>query len=361
MLAMRTPQCRSLIPHSHDRTSARSFRLRHVLVLVLWSLQSTSVEAYKTRQSGGNGGKDFEIECDEGKALIGIRGQAGDYVDRIQGICAQFDRIMEIREVDQTASAGGTEGESFRIQCPSSQVVVGLVGRSDGFVDRIGIICARMAENGSEVKLGREHRSQAGGNGGEEFRINCDKPAVGLVGKADWYVDRIGLICETAALAPVEPRNPSRPDLRAVIRDMPFHVHEEIDHITFSVELWNVGQPVRRRSLLELDIDFLTTGTGFRTELPGTMNATSASSRHGEEVFCRNTTTLETDALERCSYRISEPAVGRLLTMNITIQASIPGIYRFQAEADPTNRVHEGDGGGGNNKSVPRSVRVLPD
>ena len=181
-------------------------------------------------QAGGGGGQPFTLTCGDGRALIGIRGRAGDVVDSIRGVCAQLDELGAVTAVSTTAVTGGSGGEyDYELRCPSSQVVTGLRGRAASFLDEVSLVCARMAtlDSGAVDPAGRTDGDVAGvvergrsvarlfasageGNGGAPFTLNCPGtlPARGLQGRSAALVDRIGLVCDAVTIAPALPEPP---------------------------------------------------------------------------------------------------------------------------------------------------------
>ena len=174
------------------------------------------------------GGQPFTLTCGDGRALIGIRGRAGNVVDSIRGVCAQLDELGAVTAVSTTVVTGGSGGEyDYELRCPSSQVVTGLRGRAASFLDEVSLVCARMAtlDSGVVDPAGRTDGDVAGivdrgrsnallfasageGNGGAPFTLNCPGtlPARGLQGRSAALVDRIGLVCDAVTIAPVLPR-----------------------------------------------------------------------------------------------------------------------------------------------------------
>jgi hypothetical protein len=275
-------------------TTARAAGVAALALVGALLLPAGASAAELSGQAGGSGGQPFSLTCGDGRALIGIRGRAGDVVDSIRGVCATIDEIGAVTAISTTATTGGTGGEyDYELRCPSSQVVTGLRGRAGSFLDEVSLACARLAtvESGAVDLAGRTDgeiaavvdrgRSNARlfasageGNGGTSFILNCPGtlPARGLQGRSAALVDRIGLVCDSTTIAPALPRplltiggvagirtdlTPVQPrprldladgrtapvappDLRAVLKDVPF-VHGSPLPLEVSVELWNVG------------------------------------------------------------------------------------------------------------------------
>ncbi|MFY2559947.1 hypothetical protein ACN469_20190 [Corallococcus terminator] len=98
------------------------------------------------------------------------------------------------------ATHGKDGGNPHVLRCPPSYVAVGLSGRAGGTLDQLALVCAYM---GSDGNLGAQYvtTGAVGGGGGEAFSLMClaNQAVVGFRGRADRYVDRVGLYCSTIA------------------------------------------------------------------------------------------------------------------------------------------------------------------
>lgn len=332
-------------------------------------------------QAGGTGGQPFTLTCGDGRALIGIRGRAGDVVDSIRGVCAAIDEIGAVTATSTTATTGGTGGEyDYELRCPSSQVVTGLRGRAGAFLDEVSLACARLAtlDTGAVDPAGRTDGDVAGivdrgrsnarlfasagdGSGGAPFTLNCPGtlPARGLQGRSAGLVDRIGLVCDAVTIAPVLPRppltiggpaglrtgltpvqprpqlglvggqtpTPAPPDLRAVLKDVPF-VHGAPLPLDVTVELWNVGTAgAPAGAALELAGDFpLTLPVDFEVTAGGV-----------------GAVTLPTTAAPRVRFEAAAvaPRGSRALGLRVQLPPAPAGNRELTARADPGNQLAE--------------------
>ena len=169
-----------------------------------------------TSAAGGGGGKSFTLDCPSNRVLVGIRGRAHSWIDRIQGVCAKvnYDGSWS-GSTTNTGYKGGNGGQSFSRLCPQGRAVSGIAGRAGMFVDQIRIYC-RSLVNANEEGLrkagrltgGRLGVSSAGGRGGKAFgRYDCldNMPGRGLSGKSGNYLDRIQLRCRAGSTLPSQP------------------------------------------------------------------------------------------------------------------------------------------------------------
>jgi hypothetical protein len=282
--------------------------------------------------AGGNGGtKSFSLLCKEGRALIGIKGRSGWYVDRIEGICARFDEILAASSVQTTGATGGTGGtSSYEFRCPSGQVVVGLFGRSAWWIDKIGIKCGRLTAEGlvEPYSVTLDFFS-AGGTGGSSFNRTCpdNKPAVGIEGRSGWYIDKIRLACDKPVLTAITAQ--SGRDLRVVVKDLPFRVPEDTS-VTYHVELWNVGaSTVASGATVDLKSDYQMLPL-ITVPFLG-IGACDVHSYFGSDVFTRCT----------ANQAIPSKGMGMRVTMDFIAAQWGSSAFEFSGIADPTGQVSE--------------------
>jgi hypothetical protein len=73
----------------------------------------------------------------------------------------------------KTVAAGGEGGDEFAINCTSGQVLAGLTGRASGKIDAIGALCVSVDESGNWVGSPVDQGTQQGGSGGQPFTTTC--------------------------------------------------------------------------------------------------------------------------------------------------------------------------------------------
>jgi hypothetical protein len=156
------------------------------------------------------GGTNMKLSCGPDRALIGIAGASGQWVDRVQGICMQVTSDGKwIGSETMTPTSGGSSGTPYSIRCATNSAVVALSGRAGQWVDKLQVHCKPLSFNGS-VTGNMVLAGAAGGTGGSTgFGPNmCDdnRPARALAVFAGGNVivantvDRIGLTCSRPAV-----------------------------------------------------------------------------------------------------------------------------------------------------------------
>lgn len=79
----------------------------------------------------GSGGGSFQSDrCDQG--FDGFKVRAGQWLDSIKAICGGV----------AGPSHGGSGGKEQDVMCPAGKAVVGVYGRAGDYVDRLGVLCA---------------------------------------------------------------------------------------------------------------------------------------------------------------------------------------------------------------------------
>lgn len=101
---------------------------------------------------------------------------------------------------------GGNGGDDFSIDCGDDAVLVGVSGRKGSWIDRISARCVKVAMDGKW--LGSVFsRGQAGGDGGNSFTFDCPRDsAIGeMGGRYGWYINRLILNCIPASISTNQP------------------------------------------------------------------------------------------------------------------------------------------------------------
>jgi hypothetical protein len=175
-------------------------RLAAVVAAGLLSIAAIAF-AYDTPIAGGNGGQSYSLSCGNNRALVGIRGKEGSFVDRVQGVCAQinFDGSWQ-GDTTTTGTAGGVTNNNFNLTCPTGQAVTEITGKSGWYIDKLKVRCGALGQNGRFTNLGNYLSGVAGNssvtnNFGPLTCLN-NQPARLIQGRAATYVDAIGLGCE---------------------------------------------------------------------------------------------------------------------------------------------------------------------
>jgi hypothetical protein len=184
-----------------------------VAVLLLGSPRSRAQETTRSPDSDG-GGTRFSLTCGETKVLIGVVGGAGQWVNRVRGVCMEINNaggwIGPESLTDPTATSGGT---GFFLKCPRNSAVNALSGRAGQWLDMLQVHCKPLGASGhltgSMVLARDDTKTSVGGSAGNTgFGPNecaSDRPARILKADAGSVlgtptVDRIWLDCQQPTL-----------------------------------------------------------------------------------------------------------------------------------------------------------------
>ena len=99
---------------------------------------------YQTAAAGGGGGNPFTLRCPDDAVLVGVQGNAGGVVDRVQPVCRQIDPSGLLLDGRSSGAAGGGGGTAFSLQCPENHAVSGIDGKASLYVDQLRIKCGRL-------------------------------------------------------------------------------------------------------------------------------------------------------------------------------------------------------------------------
>ncbi len=101
---------------------------------------------FANRVSDAGGNIDHISMCPLGRALRGLVGHTGAYVDEIKGQCSfPQDIALQVLPLDTAISSAITAesgGNPASVECGSGQAMVGLRARSGAYLDHLNIICA---------------------------------------------------------------------------------------------------------------------------------------------------------------------------------------------------------------------------
>lgn len=165
---------------------------------------------------GGGGGTAYTLDCPSNQVLVGIKGRAGSWIDRIHGVCVKVNYDGSWSGGTTTTSyKGGSGGTAFSRTCASGYAVSGISGRAGSLVDQIRIYCRKLVnatndglKNAGRLTGSRTGLSSVGGGGGQAFgRYDCldNMPGRGLRGRSGSSLDRIQLYCRVGSTLPSTP------------------------------------------------------------------------------------------------------------------------------------------------------------
>lgn len=146
--------------------------------------------------------------CPAPEVVVGIQGQAGSYIDRLQALCAlpvvavnrattPFEYTLALHPSSPGAAHGGAGGEAYQLPCPPGQILTGIFGRSGAYIDQISLICASFSLGTApgpkgdvyaiiEVPSSRGPLTKSsGGTGGRPFSLSCPTGYIADLGGSD--------------------------------------------------------------------------------------------------------------------------------------------------------------------------------
>jgi hypothetical protein len=100
-------------------------------------------QSYNGGFIGGSGGQPFELICGTNKAVVGMKGRAGFYLDALSLACAAVnaDGTIKSGTTTWTATRGGSGGSVFGPLFCTGRPATDLVGRGGSWVDALEIRC----------------------------------------------------------------------------------------------------------------------------------------------------------------------------------------------------------------------------
>ena len=134
--------------------------------------------------------------------MIGVRLRVGSWVDRIEAVCSLFTNGVRSGStfvgLSNTGSfIGGSGGQPFELICGTNKAVVGMKGRSGIYLDALSLACAALNADGTIKSGTTTWTASHGGSGGSPFGplLCTGGPARDLVGRGSSWVDRLEMRC----------------------------------------------------------------------------------------------------------------------------------------------------------------------
>lgn len=199
------------------RETLSSLRFHHVLAMLLFVIALTLPVLVGATTDlgpyGSSGGNAFRAECPRGSYLVGLQGKAGDWVDRIEMLCASW---MHSGQIFGPSSVVGSFGDSRGGRTTFGNCNDGSVKnraihswsvtvlRSDKpFVNKLGVQCVALGPPGppgtfvfgsSSAPSNRPFNEPFGLSNPDQV-CPVGEAAVGIHGRAGLFLDAVGLIC----------------------------------------------------------------------------------------------------------------------------------------------------------------------
>ena len=194
---------------------ARALPTRAVTLIVLVTAPGQlRAQDATTSAGGGGGGQPYSLSCGS-NALAGVQGTYADdgigfFVTKLQGLCVAVntDGSWLGSPTPTSGFAGQNRGTAVSAVCPSGWAVSGLTGEGGWYVDRFWIYCTPLSAFGhtsgsptmQQSVIGDQplvHQSFFG-----PFYCPGAKPAKGLVGRAQDWIDQVALVCNYPSVPP---------------------------------------------------------------------------------------------------------------------------------------------------------------
>ncbi len=121
---------------------------------------------------GGTTGDPYALTCAEDEVVVGLRGRSGTTVTALGLVCARMQENGALVDRDDRPTIGATTGNVFYSECPQTEAVIEVRGRAGTTLDRVGVRCARVRR---WVQLGTPGSIEPsyGGTGGAPFTDGC--------------------------------------------------------------------------------------------------------------------------------------------------------------------------------------------
>ena len=133
-------------------------------------------DVQQTAVRGGDGGNLYQLICRTGYVAVGLRGSSGTRIDTVELACRELlddGRLGD--ELYTTARAGADNDNPYEIDCPDGRAIVGFRGREDSDIRAIGVDCAEIVP---WIVEGRGHElgdDLVGDRRGREFVDLCSR------------------------------------------------------------------------------------------------------------------------------------------------------------------------------------------
>ena len=135
---------------------------------------------------GSSTGDPYALTCAQDELVVGLRGRTDTTIGALGLVCARMLDNGMFANRDERPMIGATTGEAFSSECPQSEAVMAVRGRAGTTLDRIGVRCARVR---AWVQMGAPGSIEPsfGGLGGVPFTDTCPPGYFlqGLLGTAE--------------------------------------------------------------------------------------------------------------------------------------------------------------------------------
>src|SRR5688500_3709007 len=142
---------------------------------------------------GGSGGTAFDLDCGGDAVLAGVHVNSGTLIDKVEPVCIQVGLTGTWGAKFAVGSAGGVGGSKTSLLCDDGWAVMGIKGASGNLVDSLALHCGKMGRVTEVIKIveGKVLKGPVGGPGGAAFDDMCPSSQIGrgLKGRSSNLVD----------------------------------------------------------------------------------------------------------------------------------------------------------------------------
>ncbi len=200
--------------NNHDLRSNHFFQLflsAITVALAFVAITPVATQQVKLDVLGGPGGNYFEHICGPGRVLVGVSGYTGVWIDNVQAVCARVEATAVADPQTEGPVFGGARPLTNGTFCPRSTVVVAALeadeNKDNRFLGYIGVGCTNLSARNflpaatamkGSGRLASEPRDTTGSDlFVRPARQQCPvgTVAVGIQGRANRFLDALGLIC----------------------------------------------------------------------------------------------------------------------------------------------------------------------
>jgi YVTN family beta-propeller protein len=169
--------------------------------------QSPDTSVNYTPAIGGGGGAPFQLACSSDEILVGVHGKFEMYVNQIGPQCVRMDQLGRWigDPVNGTLAGNSATGTGFSKTCPRDFAVSGFRGHAGQYVNQLEMECRALTPAGGltgEVQY-------LGGAGGPDgtgqgpFSCGTGNPVFALYGRSGGWLDSFGVQCRPGAITPI--------------------------------------------------------------------------------------------------------------------------------------------------------------
>jgi YVTN family beta-propeller protein len=177
-----------------------------------------------TPAAGGTGGAPFMLACEANEVLVGVRGTTNTYVNQVGPLCVSVNQSGQwIGAPVARGLVGNSAGPtSYTKTCAVNSAISGFTGRFSQYVNQLDFECRALTAGGRLTGNGAFLGAVGPATGTAQGPWRCDStnPAFALYGRSGGWMDSIGVQCRQAAATFVNtPPSLANPGSQSTPRD----------------------------------------------------------------------------------------------------------------------------------------------